>query len=126
MVVAFALLLFFWPAMLVSGLINEVGRTIRWQPALWGVIAYVSARVMMSYSGLGSVGYGGWLDLVAVVLFIVAYLLARRSRGDMTSSSTAATPVSPPQQPSGTRQPRASFCRRLLLQKESLAGLFLS
>ena len=33
-VVAFALVLFFWPAMLVAGLINEVGKTVRWQPAL--------------------------------------------------------------------------------------------
>jgi hypothetical protein len=102
-VVTFALVLFFWPAMLVSGLINEVGRTIRWQPALWGLIAYISAWVMMSYSGLGSVGYGGWLDLLAVVLFIVAYLLARGRKEDMPSKPAAPTPASPPQQPSGTR-----------------------
>jgi hypothetical protein len=99
-VVAFALVLFFWPAMLLSGLINKVGRTIRWHPALWGVIAYVSAWLMMTNSGLGSVGNGGWLDLLAVVLFIIAYLLARRKREEKTSTPT---PTTPPQQPSSAR-----------------------
>ena len=91
--VMWVIVLFFWPAMLVSGLINLVGRTIRWQPFLWGVIAFIGAWVFMYENG-GSLGYGGWLDLVAAILFLVAYLMARASspKASMTPITTS-TPI---------------------------------
>ena len=100
-VVAFALVLVFWPAMLVSGLINEVGRTIRWQPALWGLLALVFAWVMMGLYNLGSVGYGAYiLDLLAVLLFLVAYILARRGTSTPTPKpASPMAPATPPEQP---------------------------
>ena len=93
--VAFVLVLFFWPAMLVSGLINEVGKTIGWQPALWGILALIFAYVMLSVYSVGTVGYGAYaVDLLAVILFLVAYLLVRG--GKPAKSQSKAAPASAP------------------------------
>ena len=98
-VVLFALVLFFWPAMLVAGLVNEAGRAIRWQPALWGIIAFITAYVMM-YEANDSIGLGVWLDLLAVILIIHAYLTATKQKMQPEPPPTppAPAPASPPPQ----------------------------
>ncbi len=93
--VSFVLVLVFWPAMLVSGAINEVGRTLRWQPALWGILALVFTYLAMTEYDTGSVGYGAYaLDLLAVILFLVAYvvdrMIAKRRQRAKTQQEAAA------------------------------------
>ena len=91
-VVAFAFVLFFWPAMIVSGLVNEVGKTIRWLPALWGIIAFVSAYVMMAVAKQ-SVGVGAWLDLCAAALFVLSFFVAKKVTGVPAPPSPAGPSV---------------------------------
>ena len=90
--VMWVIVMFFWPAMLVSGLINLLGRTIRWHPTLWGLIAFIGAYVFM-YENNDSTGNGALLDLIAAVLFLIAYFLARASQPKQTMTPATPTPA---------------------------------
>jgi hypothetical protein len=76
--VAFAIILFFWPAMLVSGAFNLIVRSYGPYPFVWGTVAFIFAYIMMHY-GSGTLGVGAYLDLVAAILFLVAWITVRRA-----------------------------------------------
>ncbi len=76
--IAFAIILFFWPAMLVSGAFNLIMRSYGPYPFIWGTIAFIFAYIMMYY-GSGTLGIGAYLDLIAAILFLVAAITMRRA-----------------------------------------------
>ncbi|MFZ0892124.1 MAG: hypothetical protein WB778_07770 [Thermoplasmata archaeon] len=90
--VAFAIVLFFWPAMIVSSAFSLLIRSFGPYPFVWGLIAFVFAYIMMYYAG-DSLGIGAYLDLVAAIIFLVASITVRQAR------AVPAAPVSTPSVP---------------------------
>jgi hypothetical protein len=85
--VAFAIVLFFWPAMIVSSAFSLLIRSFGPYPFVWGLIAFIFAYIMIYYAGNGdSLGIGAYLDLAAAVIFLVASVTVRH----------VPTPASPP------------------------------
>lgn len=78
-VVTFGVTLVFWPALIISGLIDVGLRNIRVTPFVWGLIAFLSADVMMN-SAKGSLAIGGYLDLGASILWIAAFAVGKVTR----------------------------------------------
>jgi len=91
--IAFAIILFFWPAMLVSGLYSVLARSFTAYPAVWGLIAFVFAYVLVYKAG-ATLGVGAWLALVAAVLFLAAAITGRfaRTKPAPAESSAAGSP----------------------------------
>lgn len=73
---AFAVIVLFWPAMLVSGTVNLITRSYAGYPFAWGLIVFISSYVMMHYGG-STLGTGAYLELFAAVLFLGASLTVR-------------------------------------------------
>lgn len=76
--VSFAIVLFFWPAMLVSGVVNSVLRSYGPYPFVWGLITFVFAYVFVYYVSSASLGIGAYLDLIAALIFLAATIAVRR------------------------------------------------
>jgi hypothetical protein len=77
-----AITLIFWPACVVSGLIELVGRSVRPHPAIYGIIALISGYIFLT-TAKATIGIGFWLEVVAVIIFFVAYFVdgaTRRAR----------------------------------------------
>jgi len=109
--ITFAIVLFFWPAMLVSGVFSIALRSFGPYPFVWGLIAFIFAYLMVYFAG-DTLGIGGYLDLVAAILFLVATLTVRRAKaapappiaGPPTAAPTTSSPAesaasSPPKSP---------------------------
>jgi hypothetical protein len=94
--VAFAIVLFFWPAMIVSSAFSLLIRSFGPYPFVWGLIAFVFAYIMMYYAG-DSLGTGAYLDLVAAIIFLVASITVRQARIAYTPTAPAPeAPATPP------------------------------
>ncbi|MFZ3356493.1 MAG: hypothetical protein WA549_07025 [Thermoplasmata archaeon] len=91
--VAFAIVLFFWPAMIVSSAFSLLIRSFGPYPFVWGLIAFVFAYIMMYYAG-DSLGTGAYLDLVAAIIFLVASITVRQARA--VPAAAAPAPTAPP------------------------------
>ena len=104
-IVTFALALVFWPAFLVAGVIDLLRRAISITPFVWGLIAFIFAGVMNSEAS-GSLGLGAWVDLVAAIIWLVAYVFGRVQAGRaMTPKAPVSERVperSPPSSPAGS------------------------
>ena len=108
LLLAFAMILFFWPAMLLSGLYNAVARSFAAYPFVWGLITFIFAYVLV-WKASATLGIGAWLALAAAVLFLVASILGRwvqpqpapvaQSAGSTTQGSPPAASGSPPASP---------------------------
>jgi len=81
LLVAFVIVLVFWPAMVVSGLVEIVGRGVRPHPGIYGIIAFIASYFFVNAassrglvpSGSMALGTGAWLSLAAIIIFFVAY-----------------------------------------------------
>jgi len=82
---AFSLVLFFWPAMLVSGLYNAIARSFAPYPFVWGLITFISAYVLV-YKASATLGLGAWLVLAASFVFLAASILGRFVKPKPTSA----------------------------------------
>jgi uncharacterized membrane protein YtjA (UPF0391 family) len=71
--------LIFWPACVVSGLIELLGRSVRPHPAIYGIIGLITAYLFASSISGTAVGVGFILEVVAVIVFFVAYFVDRAS-----------------------------------------------
>jgi hypothetical protein len=100
--VAFALILIFWPVMLLSGLLDIARRKIRIYPFIWGVIAFL-ALILITPSIPGSLGIGPYIDLAAAILFLVAWMLSRSQSARRVPPQTP--PAVSPSRPSPSNQP---------------------
>lgn len=99
---AFSVVLFFWPAMLVSGTYSVLARSYGPYPFIWGLVAFVFAYILVYYAG-DSLGIGAYLALVAAVLFLVGTATVRRPRAVPSVAPPASTPVTaPPPEPSAS------------------------
>lgn len=104
---AFAVVLFFWPAMVVSGVYSVLARSFGPYPFIWGLVAFIFAYVMMYYGG-DSLGIGAYLALVAAVLFLVGAATVRRPRPVPTATPSSSTPAPvPPTEPTASTPPEA-------------------
>ncbi len=99
---AFAVVLFFWPAMVVSGTYSVLARSFGPYPFIWGLVAFIFAYVMVYYAK-DSLGIGAYLALVAAVLFLVGTATVRRPRPVPSVAPPTSTPVTgPPPEPSAS------------------------
>jgi hypothetical protein len=108
LLVAFAIVLFFWPAMLVSGTYNALARSFAPYPFIWGLIAFIFAYIL-NYKAPATNGIGVWLVLVASIIFLVASILGRFVQpkampvvavvGTTAAGSSTATATPPPSSP---------------------------
>ncbi len=71
--------LLFWPAMLVSGLITLARRRIRVHAFIYGVIAVIAALVIRSDLS-GQLGVGPYVSLGGAVLFLIGWMLWRSEK----------------------------------------------
>lgn len=102
--VAFTAVLFFWPAMVGSGLYNAAARSFGPYPFVWGLVAFVFAYVMIYYAS-ASLGVGAYLALVAAIVFLVATLIAPRGP---TAKPTPTAPPVPDAAPAGSSNAAAA------------------
>jgi hypothetical protein len=95
---AYAIVLFFWPAMVVSGLWSLIVRSFGPYPFIWGLIAFVFAYVMVYYAG-AALGIGAFLALVGAVLYLIGTATVRRPAKSVPASTpdpNAASGAAPP------------------------------
>ena len=99
--------LLFWPAMLVSGLITLARRRIRVHAFIYGVIAVIAALVIRSDLS-GQLGVGLYVSLGATILFLIGWMLWRsekvgQKQNRFVPSTAPPSTTTPP--PPATQQP---------------------
>lgn len=99
---AFAVVLFFWPAMVVSGVYSVLARAYGPYPFIWGLVAFVFAYITVYYAG-DSLGIGAYLALVAAILFLVGTATVRRPKAAPAEAAPAPpAPAAAPPEPSSS------------------------
>ena len=99
-IIGFALVLFFWPATLVSSIYNMAAREFAPYPFIWAIIAFISAYIMVHFGSDASLGEGTYLLLAGAILMLVAAFTWRRPKATPAPATPAATPAATPQAPS--------------------------
>jgi len=105
--VGFALVLFFWPAMFVSSLFNLAARSYGPYPFVWGLVLFIGAYITVHFSS-NSLASGAYFGLVGAVILLIASLTYRAPKPaasattadttpPSTSGATASTNSTPPQ-----------------------------
>ncbi len=80
LLVSFAFVLVFWPAMLVAGLVEIFGKRIRPHPGIYGMMgltmaAFFAQSMTVDLGSSVGLGAGFYLSAIAVALFFLAYFL---------------------------------------------------
>ncbi len=77
---ALPVLMFSWPAMVISGLIGVREDAFEAYAGVLGLAALLAVFPFVSYYPNGATGIGFYLGAAATVLFFVAYIVSRVSK----------------------------------------------